>query len=250
MSCSVAIEPQSSLRAVVLGAALCLGLSACGDPPAGTPHDGSTSLSASQSAPSTSLEESMHTDEPQQSLNAQQKLLEEHMPQIASALGSPRVKTLRQTTCTGQYDPAAMGDIVEWSASTGRSVKNLEEAQAVADEVKPYLTAHGWTVTPADGIRPEAPLNTLYTAEHAETRLEIQALYDHGGGESVVYIDASGPCVDMPKGNQMVRSHLDNGFGIPQAEYDWEAERRSPDYQEYSLPPGEQPGPSLTSPGH
>lgn len=93
------------------------------------------------------------------------------------------------------------------------------------------------------------PITTIFTGTHEGSGLQLIAEYRTGGNESLLVIRGGGSCVDMPKGNQMVRSHLDNGFGIPQAEYDWEAERRSPDYQEYSLPPGEKPGPVTEEPG-
>lgn len=74
--------------------------------------------------------------------------------------------------------------------------------------------------------------------------MKLTAEFDHGGGDSDLWIRGGGSCLFMAQGNRMVRSPLDEGFGDHQPEYDGEAERRSPQYQEHSLPPGEMPGPA------
>lgn len=79
------------------------------------------------------------------------------MPEIADAFGSPGVKRLAQTTCTGQYDPRTMGEIVEWTTSAALPVADLDEARAAAAQAEPYLTSHGWTIKHADHFDPEAP---------------------------------------------------------------------------------------------
>ncbi|XNZ00364.1 hypothetical protein ACL90Y_11655 [Micrococcus luteus] len=190
----------------------------------------------------------MTTDDPAQILDGQQRALEEQAPAIAKAVGASRVKTLRQTTCTGQYDPETMGESVQWGVNITRDIADLDAAKDAASPAQHYLEEHGWTLDVGPGRYP-GPITTIFTGTHDETGLQLIAEHRTGGNESLLVIRGGGSCMDMPKGNQMVRSHLDNGFGIPQAEYDWEAERRSPDYQEYSLPPGEQPGPVTDEPG-
>ena len=218
-------------------------LTGCGGGVPASPSDGA---GQSTTAP-TPKETPVNTDDPAQTLAAQQTLLEEQMPEIASAIGASRVKTLRQTTCTGQYDPATMGEIVEWTTSTGVRVADLDEARSVAAKAEPYLTSHGWTIEQADHLDPEAPMNTLYSAHHTESGLGLQALYKNSGGESVLFIDGGGPCVDTPKGYQMLRSHLDNAFGGGSDAYDSEAERSSPHYT--GQPTHSNPGPSTEEPG-
>lgn len=189
----------------------------------------------------------MNTEDPAQTLAAQQKLLEEQMPEIADAVGSPGVKRLAQTTCTGQYDPRTMGEIVEWTTSAALSVADLDEARAAAAKAEPYLTSHGWTVKHTDHFDPEAPLNTIFSAEHAESGLGLHAFHDQGGGESLLFIDGGGPCIETPEGYQMLRSHLDPGFGDGTPEYDSDSERDSPPYT--PQPTYSYPGPSTEEPG-
>lgn len=189
----------------------------------------------------------MNTEDPAQTLAAQQTLLEEQMSEIANAFGSPGVKRLAQTTCTGQDDPRTMGEIVEWTTSAALSVADLDEARAAAAKAEPYLTSHGWTVKHTDHFDPEAPLNTIFSAEHAESGLGLHAFHDQGGGESLLFIDGGGPCIETPEGYQMIRSHLDPGFGDGTPEYDSDSERDSPPYT--PQPTYSYPGPSTEEPG-
>lgn len=189
----------------------------------------------------------MNTRDPLQILDTQQQLLEEQAPAIAETLGASRVKTLRQTTCTGQYDPATMGDSVQWSVNITRDIADLDAAKDAASPAQQYLEQDGWNLDVGPGKYP-GPITTIFTGTHEGSGLQLIAEHRTGGNESLLVIRGGGSCVDMPKGNQMVRSHLDNGFGNHQPEYDYEAERRSPDYREYSLPPGEKPGPVSRAP--
>lgn len=184
----------------------------------------------------------MTTDDPAQILRLQRSTLEDQAPAIAEAVGAPRVKTLRQTTCTGQYDPETMGESVQWSVNITRAIADLDAAKDAASPAQQYLEQHGWSLDVGPGRYP-GPITTIFTGTHDESGLRLIAEHRTGGNESLLVIRGGGHCVDMPKGNQMVRSHLDNGFGDHQPEYDGEVERRSSQYQEYSLPPGEQPGP-------
>lgn len=223
----------------LLGAAL----TGCGGGGPARPSDG-----AGQSATaSTPKETPVNTEDPAQTLAAQQKLLEEQMPEIADAFGSPGVKRLAQTTCTGQYEPRTMGEIVEWTTSAALSVADLDEARAAAAQAEPYLTSHGWTITHADHFDPEAPLNTIFTAKHTESGLGLHAFHDQGGGESLLFIDGGGPCIETPEGYQTLRSHLDPGFGDGTPEYDPDAERDSPLHT--PQPTHSNPGPSTEEPG-
>lgn len=223
----------------LLGAAL----AGCGGGVPARPSDGA---GQSTTAP-TPKETPVNTEDPAQTLAAQQTLLEEQMPEIADAVGSPGVKRLAQTTCTGQDDPRTMGEIVEWTTSAALTVADLDEARAAAAQAEPYLTSHGWTITHADHFDPEAPLNTIFTAKHTESGLGLHAFHDQGGGESLLFIDGGGPCIETPEGYQMLRSHLDPGVGDGTPEYDSDAERDSPLYT--PQPTHSNPGPSTEEPG-
>ena len=196
---------------------------------------------------STTKETPVNTDDPAQTLAAQQEFLEKQLPEIADAVGAPRVEMLRQTTCTGQYDPKIMGEVVEWTASTGVNVANLDEARTAAAKAEPYLTSHGWTIKQADHVDPEAPINTLYTARHTESGLGLRALYKNSSGDSVLFMNGGGPCIETPEGYQMIRSHLDLGFGDGSDVYDSDAERDSLLYT--PQPTYSNPGPSTEEPG-
>lgn len=236
----------SKPRALLALTSVCLlgaTVSGCTTSPPGDNSDSNDSVSATTSPKETLV----NSDDQAEILETQQTLLEEQLPEITGALGATRVERLRQTTCNGRHDPSKMNEIVQWTTSTGVNVADLDEARAVASKAEPYLKEHGWKVTHRDDLDPEAPLNEIYAAKHAETGIGLRALYDHGGGDSVLFLDGGGPCVETPEGYQMLRSHLDLGFGDGTPEYDSEAERRSPNYTEEPAHPN--PGPATQQPG-
>lgn len=245
-------------RILAAAAALLLALAGCGgqDAESNTPA-ATASGSPSQTAPAGSGE-STPTPNPEEPstmsaettatrpeptpalLERQQQLLEEQLPAVMDAIDTSGLRDLAQVSCTGPVDPRADKGpgATRWLFSLRKGVPDLDAAKTAAEPARAYLQQHGWTVdVVGPGRYPGGPVTTVFLAQHAETGLALTAEYDRGGGESVLIVRGGGGCIEIPRGQLMVRSPLDGGFGDGSPGYDQDAERADPDYREPTFHP-------------
>lgn len=225
------------LRAAIAVAAFCVAATACTTPA----NDASGSAE-----PVSSREKSIMNSQPADgspTLEDQRRVLEEQMPTVRDQIGVERLRKARVEPCSTltQFDPDT--DEVRWIFDMAARAQTLEDAKRTAETLEAILRDRGWRLETGPGRHPGGPSTTIFTGTHEGSGLRIIAEHTDTPTEKSLVVRGDGPCTDARSGEALVRSPLDGGFGEPDGTYDWEAERRSPEYAPQSPRSGLEPGP-------